>query len=89
VDDVVTISLRETFTLIWIMAYAIQLQRRCGRHHAFESPLLVPVLRYDGAVVSVISFCGPVERFHLEVETCAGHLLDITGALSTKLGHRG
>lgn len=27
-------------------------------------------------------------RFRDEVEACAGHLLEVTGALSVKLGHR-
>jgi hypothetical protein len=31
---------------------------------------------------------GPIERFRDEVEKCAGHLLEVTGALSARLGHR-
>lgn len=45
-------------------------------------------VRPDAAVASAISVCGPIERFRDEVEACAGHLLEVTGALSVKLGHR-
>jgi hypothetical protein len=31
---------------------------------------------------------GAIERFRDEVQTCAGRLVEVTGALSAKLGHR-
>lgn len=42
---------------------------------------------HDGTVASIISACGPIERFCDEVEACARHLLDVTGSLSAKPGH--
>jgi DNA-binding IclR family transcriptional regulator len=55
---------------------------------ALPGSVAAPILRHDGAVASVISVCGPIERFRDEVEACTGHLLEVTGALSAKLGHR-
>jgi hypothetical protein len=35
------------------------------------------------------ALCGPIERFRDEVEACAGNLLDVTGSLTVRFGHRG
>ena len=64
--------------------YAVSL----GERQAGSGSVAAPVLAHDGQVQAVISACGPLERFRDEVDTCAGHLLDVTGALSARLGHR-
>ncbi|TMK22211.1 MAG: IclR family transcriptional regulator, partial [Actinobacteria bacterium] len=48
-----------------------------------------PVFGHDDRPVAVISVCGPVERFREEAGDAAKLLLDATGRLSRRLGHRG
>ena len=58
-----------------------------GKRQEDAGSVAAPIPRHDGAVASVISICGPIERT-ATAGACAGHLLDVTGALSAKLGHR-
>lgn len=59
-----------------------------GERQEGAGSVAAPILNHEGLVVSVISVCGPIERFREEIDTCASHLLDVTGQLSARLGHR-
>ncbi|MFT5222333.1 MAG: IclR family acetate operon transcriptional repressor [Glaciecola sp.] len=65
--------------------YAISL----GERQEGAGSVAAPILNHEGAVVSVISVCGPLERFRSEVDACAASLLEVTHAVSARLGHRG
>lgn len=60
-----------------------------GERQAGAGSVAAPVFDHTGQVISVISVCGPIERFRDEVDECAKHLLEVTEATSRRLGHRG
>ena len=60
-----------------------------GERQAGSGSVAAPVLSHDRQVLAVISACGPLERFRDEMDSCAKHLLDVTGEVSARLGYRG
>ncbi len=78
-------AVEEELAEIRTRGYAVSL----GERQAGAGSVAAPVFDHTGAVVSVISVCGPVQRFSAEVDECARHLLDVTRATSRRLGHRG
>jgi IclR family transcriptional regulator, acetate operon repressor len=63
--------------------------RSFGERQPGAGAVAAPVFDHRDQPVSVISVCGPVERFRDEVDRCAGALLDVTARVSRKLGSNG
>jgi IclR family transcriptional regulator, acetate operon repressor len=78
-------ALRADLAEIRARGYAISL----GERQAGAGSVAAPIVAHDGAVVAVVSVCGPVERFREEIDECAEALLEVTGELSRRLGYRG
>lgn len=78
-------ALERDLALVRERGYAVSL----GERQAGSGSVAAPVLAHDGQVQAVISACGPLERFRDEIDTCAEHLLDVTRALSARMGFRG
>jgi len=57
-----------------------------GERQAGAGSVAAPVFDHTGAPVSVLSACGPVERFRDETERCAEVVADVTQRLSRRLG---
>lgn len=64
--------------------YAVSL----GERQEGAGSVAAPIMMHDGKVAGVVSVCGPVERFRDEVEACAADLLEVTSAVSLRLGWR-
>lgn len=78
-------ELRAELEEIRAKGYAVSL----GERQAGAGSVAAPLFGYDGKVVGVISVCGPVERFRDEIDEVAGHLVEVTGEVSKRLGYRG
>lgn len=76
--------LRTELAEIRAKGYALSL----GERQPGAGSVAAPVFGYDGAVVGVISVCGPAERFTAEVDRAATHLLEVTRDVSRRLGYR-
>jgi DNA-binding IclR family transcriptional regulator len=59
-----------------------------GERDASAAAVAAPVFNRDEHVVAVISVCGPVERFSSEIDEASRLLLEATGHVSRRLGHR-
>lgn len=77
-------ALEADLATIQARGYALSL----GERQEGAGSVAAPILSHEGAVVSVISVCGPLERFREEADACAGALLEVTRQISGRLGHR-
>ena len=59
-----------------------------GERHADAGSVAAPILDHNQTPVAVISVCGPLERLRHEFGSAAQSLMEVTQALSTKLGAR-
>ncbi len=77
-------KLREELAAIRDAGYAVSM----GERQAGAGSVAAPLFDHTGRPVSVVSVCGPLERFEAEVDACAGALLEVTRETSALLGHR-
>lgn len=59
-----------------------------GERQSGAASVAAPVFDHLGQPAAVISVCGPAERFDVEAESCAEHLLAVTARLSRKMGYQ-
>lgn len=78
-------KLERDLTAVRTRGYAVSF----GERQAGAGSVAAPVFDHAGAPVSVLSACGPVERFRDEVDRCADVVVDVTQRLSRKLGWAG
>lgn len=77
--------LREELKHIRAKGYAVSM----GERDASAGSVAAPVLDYNGALLAVISVCGPVDSFRAKSAEAATALLDATSGLSKRFGYRG
>lgn len=57
-----------------------------GERMSGAASVAAPVFDHHGRPVVVVSVCGPMERFRVEVDACVEELLDSTRKLSAQMG---
>ena len=77
-------ELRAELDRVRQQGFAVSLGER--QHDA--GSVAAPILDHNAAPVAVISVSGPIERFRDEIASSAAALVEVTRALSTKLGAR-
>ena len=77
-------KLERDLTAVHKRGYAISY----GERQAGAGSVAAPIFDHTGAPVSVLSVCGPVERFRSETDRCAEVIVDVTHRLSHRLGWR-
>lgn len=59
-----------------------------GERKAGTGSVAAPVLDHEGRAVAVVSVCGPATRITAELPACLRELLEVSRALSTRIGWR-
>lgn len=77
-------KLREELAAIREAGYAVSQ----GERQAGAGSVAAPLFDHTGSPVSVVSVCGPLDRFEGEVDACAEALLEVTQETSALLGYR-